>query len=84
MEGKPNILSHVGLWLVALSIVVWLVYSATHTSTENNRYAPGATVNDNHSSRWPLTFDFNFSCVSQGLSDKWGKGQNYHSTPESK
>ena len=72
-KGQISTVSHVLLWIVIIGIGVWLIYSATHTNTENNKYAPGATVSDNHSSRWPLTFDFNFSCVSQGLTDKWGK-----------
>lgn len=74
MENNgARLASHIGLWILGLGIVVWLVYSATHTQTEFNRYAPGATVSDNHSARWPLTLDFNFSCVNQGLQDKWGQ-----------
>jgi len=68
-----SLASHILLWVVVVIIAIWLIYSATHTTTENNRYAPGATVSDNHSNRWPFTFDFNFSCVRQGLSDQWGK-----------
>lgn len=55
--------SHIGLWILVLAIGGWLLYSATHSSTENNRYAPGSTSNDNHSVRWPLTIDLNFGCV---------------------
>ena len=69
----PSLVSHIFLWIIILGIGAWLVYSATHSNTENNKYAPGATINDNHSTRWPLTIDFNFSCSRQGLEDKWGK-----------
>lgn len=62
--------SHIGLWLCVLGIGGWLVWSATHTTTENNKYASGATINDNHSTRWPFTIDLNFSCVKQGLEPK--------------
>ena len=75
-----SLISHIILWVVISGIGIWLVYSATHTNTENNKYAPGATVSDNHSSRWPLTMDFNFSCVNQGLQDKWGGKKIVNST----
>lgn len=55
--------SHIGLWVLGIGIIVWLVYSATHTSSEQNRYAGGAESHDNHSTRWPFTIDLNFSCV---------------------
>lgn len=78
MEESPGLrkASHIGLWILVLMIGGWLVWQATHTTTENNKYASGATVNDNHSARWPLTLDFNFSCVNQGLQDKWGSKVN--------
>lgn len=65
-----SVVSHILLWLVVAGIGAWLVYAATHTNTENNRYAPGANVSDNHSTRWPFTIDLNFSCSRQGLMDK--------------
>jgi hypothetical protein len=71
--STASMVSHILLWIVVIGVGVWLVYAATHSNTQNQRIAPGATVNDNHSTRWPLTLDFNFSCVNQGLQDKWGK-----------
>lgn len=41
-------ISHIGLWCVVAGIGVWLVYSATHTTTENNKYGSGTT---------PITFE---------------------------
>lgn len=33
--------SHIGLWILVLSIGGWLVWQATHTNIENNRYGSG-------------------------------------------
>lgn len=33
--------SHIGLWIVVFIIAGWLVWSATHTNTENNKYGSG-------------------------------------------
>lgn len=64
MENSPaRLTSHILLWIIVAGIGIWLIYSATHTNTENNRFAPGSNSSDNHSTRWPLTFDFNMSCV---------------------
>ena len=71
-KGQASTASHVLLWVFVIAIGAWLAWSATHAVTNNDKFAPGATVSDNHSQRWPLTFDFNFSCVRQGLEDKWG------------
>lgn len=59
--------SHIGLWIAMALVAVWLIYSATHTNTENNKFAPGSTATDNHSTRWPFTIDLNFSCSRVGL-----------------
>lgn len=36
--------SHIGLWIVVFIIGAWLVWSATHTTTENNRYGANTIV----------------------------------------
>lgn len=79
--SKGSLASHILLWVVVGTIGIWLVWSATHSTTENNKFAPGATVSDNHSNRWPLSWDFNFSCVRQGLEDEWGGKKNGGKTP---
>lgn len=33
--------SHIGLWIMVIIIGGWLVWQATHTNTENNRYGSG-------------------------------------------
>lgn len=55
MEGV-NTASHVLLWVILLAIGGWLIYSATHSSTENNRYAPGSASYDVKITDWPLSF----------------------------
>ena len=65
--------SHIGLWIVVIGIGIWLVYSATHTSTENNKYAPNSNPTDitHNGFRLVDSIDlFNFSCARQGLQDK--------------
>lgn len=44
----PNLrkVSHIGLWILVLAIGGWLVWSATHASTENTKNLPGSI--DNH------------------------------------
>lgn len=64
--------SHIGLWIAVVIIGIWLVYSATHTSTENNKYAPGSHPIDNTSNGIRLVDKidmFNFSCAREGLKD---------------
>ena len=42
MEPNPiRTASHIGLWIIIVGIGVYLVYSATHTNTENNKYGSG-------------------------------------------
>lgn len=65
--NKGSLVSHIILWVIIIGIGFYLIYSATHTQTENNKYAPGATINDNHSTRWPFTIDLNFGCSRVGL-----------------
>lgn len=44
MEPNPvRTASHIGLWVIVIGIGVWLIYAATHTNTENNRYGSGTT-----------------------------------------
>ncbi len=66
-QGDARLISHILLWIALVIVVAWLIWSATHGSTQNNRFAPGATVNDNHSTRWPFTLDLNFSCVPKEI-----------------
>jgi hypothetical protein len=61
-QADPRLFSHIFLWIIVAGIGIWLIWSATHTNIENNKYAPGSTSNDNHSTRWPFTIDLNFSC----------------------
>ncbi len=42
MENPVSTASHFGLWLILLAIGGWLLWQATHNSTENNRYASGS------------------------------------------
>lgn len=35
--------SHIGLWIGLICIAGWLIWSATHTNTENNHYGSGTT-----------------------------------------
>lgn len=64
MSDHPiNVGSQVLLWVGLVAVAIWLIYSATHSSTENNKFAAGAESHDNHSTRWPFTIDLNFSCV---------------------
>jgi hypothetical protein len=77
-KGQVSTVSHVLLWVVVAVIGVWLVWSATHSNNEKNNYQPGSSSSDNHSNRWPLTFDFNFSCVPQRILQEQGdKGGNH-------
>jgi hypothetical protein len=65
--------SHIGLWIVVVLIGAWLVYSATHTSTENNKYASGSNPIDYTSNGIRLVDKidlFNFSCAREGLKDE--------------
>lgn len=41
--------SHIGLWVAIIIIGIWLVYAATHTNTENNKYGSG-TIPVSHTS----------------------------------
>lgn len=66
-NSNARLVSHILLWVIVVVIGAWLVWSATHSSTQNNKYASGSSSSDNHSTRWPLTFDFNFSCVPREL-----------------
>lgn len=75
--------SHIGLWIAVIGIGIWLVWSATHTSTENNKYAPNSNPTDITHNGLRLADDinlFNFSCERHGLSDKWGTKVNANST----
>lgn len=58
--------SHIGLWIIVIGIGVWLVYSATHSTTENNKYAPGSASYDVKITDWPLSF----GCVPINVMDK--------------
>lgn len=71
--NKGNLTSHIILWVVIICIGIYLIYSATHTNTEYNRLAPGASSNDNHSIRWPFTIDLNFACSRIGAQEKFNQ-----------
>lgn len=48
--------SHIGLWVAMVVVAIWLIYSATHTNTENNKYGSGTT---------PITFeDHNYGLIN--------------------
>jgi hypothetical protein len=43
MDDQPvNTASHILLWICVLGITVWLVWSATHSTTNNDKFAPGS------------------------------------------
>lgn len=62
--------SHIGLWIFVVIIGGYLIYSATHTSTENNKYAPNSNPTDIKHEGFRLVDEvklFNFSCAREGL-----------------
>ena len=68
--------SHILLWIVIIGIGVYLIFRATHSTTENNKYAPNSNPTDITHNGIRLADDislFNFSCSRQGLQDKGGK-----------
>jgi hypothetical protein len=58
------------VWAAIILITGWLLWSATHSSHTTSSFGSGTTNNDNHSTRWPFTLDFNFSCVPQKILDQ--------------
>jgi len=72
MDSPVRTASHIGLWICVFIIGIWLVWSATHTSTENNKYASGSNPIDYTSNGLRLVDKielFNFSCAREGLKD---------------
>ena len=70
---NPNPLrtaSHIGLWLCVVLIGIWLVWSATH-NTSNKYYADSKPTDIKHDGfRLVDRIDlFNFSCARGGLKD---------------
>lgn len=53
MDGR--LASHIGLWILGIGIIIWLVWSATHSNTENNRYAPGSASYGITNTYYPLS-----------------------------
>lgn len=46
--------SHIGLWISVVVIGIWLVYAATHTNTENNKYGSGTIPVSHNSTNYGL------------------------------
>ena len=47
--------SHIWLNIAVVVIIIWLIYAATHTTTENNRYGQGSTHVEVIEHNWPLS-----------------------------
>ena len=80
MDAPIRTASHIGLWICVIVIGIWLIYAATHTSTENNKYAPGSNPIDYTSNGIRLVDKidlFNFSCAREGLKDAYTNRTNH-------
>ncbi len=71
-QADYRLASHIGLWIFAIGISIWLIYSATHTHTENNRYDSGSNPQETTVNKGFLSdlFELNFSCIPRGLINK--------------
>lgn len=50
MAEAPNLrkASHIGLWFISLGVVGWLLWSATHNNTKNQRFSGDSKQTNNY------------------------------------
>ena len=71
-KGQASIASHILLWIIAIGIIIWLVWSATHTNTTRTVNLAGSTPTETTVNKGFLSdlFEINFSCIPRGLINK--------------
>lgn len=53
-QVQTRVLSHIGLWLVAIGLVVFLSWSAVNKKSEDNTYRSGSVDNSRVVNVYPL------------------------------